>query len=129
MGLTQEGKIQTIMIIEDEEDIMLIYRDFLEKKGYTIEASAPTANEALRDYESYRPDLVILDYGLPGSMNGLQAAEKLIQKHPSAKILIITAYENVKRQLQENHFFRDKQVFFMSKPIQLGQLARFIASL
>ncbi|HEX2615743.1 MAG TPA: response regulator [Nitrososphaera sp.] len=129
MGLRQQDKIQTIMIIEDEEDIMLVYRDFLEKKGYTIEASAPTANEALHDYESYQPDLVIIDYRLPGSMNGLQAAEKIIQKDPAAKILMITAYENVKRELQENPFFSNKQVFFMSKPVQLAHLVRFIASL
>jgi len=129
MGLRQQDKVQTIMIIEDEEDILLVYRDFLEKKGYTIEASAPTANEVLRDYELYRPDLVIIDYRLPGSMNGLEAAEKIMLKDPTAKILMITAYENVKKELRENKFFSDKQVFFMSKPVQLAHLARFISSL
>ena len=129
VGLRQQDKIQTIMIIEDEEDILLVYRDFLEKKGYTIDASAPTANEVLRDYESYRPDLVIVDYRLPGSMNGLEAAEKILRKDPAARILMITAYENVKREIQENPFLSDKQVFFMPKPVQLANLARFIASL
>jgi DNA-binding NtrC family response regulator len=117
------------MIVEDEEDILQVYRDFLERKGYMIEASAPTANEVLRDYESYRPNLVIIDYRLPGSMNGLEAAEKIMRRDPAAKILMITAYEHVKRELQENHFFSDKQFFFMSKPVQLAHLARFIASL
>lgn len=117
------------MIIEDEEDVMLVYRDFLEKRGYRIEASAPTANEILRDYEAYRPDLVILDYRLPGSMNGLQAAEKILRKHPSARVLIITAFENVKQELAENKFFDDKKISVLIKPVQLAHLARIIASL
>lgn len=129
MGLKQQDRVQTIMIIEDEEDILLVYRDFLERRGYTIEVSAPTANEILRDYETYRPDLVILDYRLPGSMNGLQAAEKILRKNPSARILIVTAFENVKKELAENAFFDDKNISAMIKPVQLTNLARFIADL
>lgn len=129
MGLKQQGKVQTIMIIEDEEDVLAVYRDFLERKGYKIEVSAPTANEILRDYESYRPDLVILDYRLPGSMNGLQAAEKILRNHPSARILIVTAFEEVKKELAKNRFFDGKQISALIKPVQLVHLARFIASI
>ncbi len=125
----QQDKVQTIMLIEDEEDILLVYRDFLERKGYKIEVSAPTANEILRDYEAYRPDLVILDYRLPGYMNGLQAAEKILRKHPMARILIVTAYEDAKKELLENKFFNNKKISVLIKPVQLGQLARLIARL
>ena len=121
--------MQTIMIIEDEEDILLVYRDFLEKRGYTIEVSAPTANEILRDYDAYQPDLVVLDYRLPGSMNGIQAAEKILRKDPLAKILIVTAYENVKTELAENRFFDGKNIMVLIKPVQLANLARVIADL
>jgi len=129
VGLKQQGKVQTIMIIEDEEDVLLVYRDFLERKGYRIEVSAPTANEILRDYKAYRPDLVILDYRLPGSMNGLQAAEKILRNHPSAKILIVTAFEDVKQELAENRFFDGKKISVLIKPVQLAHLARIISSL
>ena len=129
MGLKQQDRVQTIMIIEDEEDILLVYRDFLERKGYRIEASAPMANEILRDYKAYRPDLVILDYRLPGSMNGLQAAEKILQKNPAARILIVTAFEDVKKELTENAFFDGKKISVLIKPVQLPNLARLIADL
>ena len=117
------------MIIEDEADILLVYKDYLERKGYKIEASAPTANEALYDYEFYKPDLVIIDYRLPGSINGLEAAEKILDRDPAARILMITAHENVKKEIQENKFFLDKRVFFLAKPVPLSYLSRFIASL
>jgi DNA-binding NtrC family response regulator len=127
--LKQQDKVQTIMLIEDEEDILLVYRDFLERKGYKIEVSAPTANEILRDYEAYRPDLVILDYRLPGYMNGLQAAEKILRKHELARILIVTAFEDAKIELAKNKFFNDKKISVLIKPVQLGHLARIIATL
>jgi len=117
------------MIIEDEGDIMLLYKDYLERKGYTIEVSAPTANDILHDYELYKPDLIILDYRLPGTMNGLEAAEKILQQHPAAKILVITAHENVSREIRKNQFFNDKKVFFLAKPVLLTYLAKFIANL
>jgi DNA-binding response OmpR family regulator len=129
MGLKQQGGIQTIMIIEDDEDVLMVYRDFLEKRGFKIEVSAPTANEILRDYEAYRPDLVILDYKLPGSMNGLHAAEKILRNNPSARILMVTAFEDVKKEIAENRFFDGKKISALIKPVQLSHLARLIASL
>jgi DNA-binding NtrC family response regulator len=127
--LKQQDKVQTIMLIEDEEDILLVYRDFLERKGYKIEVSAPTANEISRDYEVYRPDLVILDYRLPGYMNGLQAAEEILRKHELARILIVTAFEDAKKELAKNEFFNNKKISVLIKPVQLGHLARIIANL
>jgi DNA-binding response OmpR family regulator len=128
MVLKQQGKVQTIMLIEDEDDILLVYRDFLERKGYKIEVSAPTANEILRDYDAYRPDLVILDYKLPGNLNGLQAAEKILRKHNLARILIVTAFEDAKKEFAKNEFFNDKKVSVLTKPVHLGELARIVTN-
>ena len=127
MGLRQQ-KVQTIMIIEDEGDILHVYKDYFEKKGYTISASAPTANEALRDYQAYRPDLVIMDYRLPGPVNGLEAAERILRVDPGARIIMITAYDNVKEEVQKNAFLNHR-VSVMIKPVHMSRLAKAIASL
>ena len=116
------------MIIEDEGDILHVYKDYFEKKGYTISASAPTANEALRDYQAYRPDLVIMDYRLPGPVNGLEAAERILRVDPGAKIIMITAYDNVKEEVQKNAFLNHR-VSVMIKPVHMSRLAKAIASL
>ena len=129
MELKQQGSIRSIMIVEDEEDILDVYSDFLKRKGYTIEVSAPTANEILRDYETYRPDLVIIDYRLPGSINGVEASEKILRNYPSARIIIMTAFDEVKKEIRENRFFNDKTVLVLIKPVQLPYLARLISSL
>ena len=117
------------MIVEDEGDILDVYSNFLRRKGYIIEVSAPTANEILHDYEIYKPDLVIIDYRLPGSMNGLEASEKILQRYPSARILIMTAFDRVKEEMKKNSFFDNKKVIVLIKPLRLGHLARLIPRL
>lgn len=123
------GSIHTIMIIEDEDDILNIYKDFLQRKGFRVAVSAPTANEVLRDYQTYMPDLTMIDYRLPGEMNGLEAAEKILRVDPSAKIMMVTASESIEADLEKNAFLSNKKIAVIRKPVRLGVLAKRIASL
>jgi DNA-binding NarL/FixJ family response regulator len=122
----QQRQIRKVMIVEDEHDILVLYKDYLKTKGHSIIASSTTADDALMDFEKYRPDLVIIDYKLPGLKNGLQAAREIFAKFPSARILIITGYENIKEQLNNDEFFRNKKVGIIIKPIRLARLADMI---
>src|ERR1044072_1435799 len=81
-----------IMIIEDEIDILLLYKDYLNHKGFSVLATSTTANEALNDYENFYPNLIILDYNLPGKTNGLEASRQLLTKYPNLPIIIVTAH-------------------------------------
>ncbi|MDF3032281.1 MAG: putative signal transduction response regulator, receiver domain protein [Nitrososphaeraceae archaeon] len=122
------GQTTKIMIIEDDEDILLLYKDYLKKKGHIITVSSTTANEAVRDYDSYKPDLVIADFKLPGRKNGLQAASEILSKHSRAKILIITAFEHVREEMVEKGFPR-KNVIILLKPVRLSHLGQIISRL
>jgi DNA-binding NarL/FixJ family response regulator len=127
MGIErQQRQISKVMIVEDEHDILVLYKDYLKTKGHSIIASSTTADDSLVDFEKYRPDLVIIDYKLPGLKNGLQAAREIFTKFPSARILIITAYENIKEQLNNDEFFRNKKVAIIIKPVRLARLADMI---
>ena len=122
------GQTTKIMIIEDDEDILLLYKDYLKKKGHIITVSSTTANEAVRDYDSYKPDLVIADFKLPGRKNGLHAASEILSKHSRAKILIITAFEHVREEMVEKGFPR-KNVIILIKPVRLSRLGQIISRL
>src|SRR5918999_6370146 len=122
------GQTTKIMIIEDDEDILLLYKDYLKKKGHIITVSSTTANEAVRDYDSYKPDLVIADFKLPGRKNGLQAASEILSKHSRAKILIITAFDHVREEMDEAGLSR-KDVTVLIKPIKLSQLSEIVSRL
>jgi len=114
------------MILEDEQDILHLYKDFLRTKGLSVIVTSTTANEAMDDYEKYRPDFVIIDYKLPGKKNGLQAAKEILMRHPSGRILMLTAFDSVKDDLKKDLFFDDKTIQVLLKPVKLARLADII---
>ena len=118
-----------VMIIEDEIDILLLYKDYLNNKGFSVQATSTTANEALNDYENFFPTLFILDYNLPGKLSGLEAARQILKKYPSAPIIIVTAYETVRSELSNDEFFTNKNIILLLKPIKLQVLEYTIKSL
>jgi Response regulator containing CheY-like receiver, AAA-type ATPase, and DNA-binding domains len=86
----REKKQFSIMIIEDEQDILLLYKDYLLSRGHKIVATSTTAHEILSDYDRIQPDVAIIDYKLPNNKNGIDAAIQILDKYPSAAILIVT---------------------------------------
>jgi DNA-binding response OmpR family regulator len=117
-----------IMVIEDDQDILMLYKDYLKKKGHSIIVSSTTADDALCDYQQYEPDLVIMDFKLPGQKNGLQAANEIISQYSTAKILIITAFEGVREEITQMNLSRHKQIIVLVKPIR-SHLDRIISKL
>jgi DNA-binding response OmpR family regulator len=118
-----------VMIIEDEIDILLLYKDYLNSKGFSVQATSTTANEALNDYENFFPNMIILDYNLPGKISGLEAARQILKKYPSAPIIIVTAYETVRNELSNDEFFTNKNIILLLKPIKLQMLEYTIKTL
>lgn len=125
----KEKKQLSIMIIEDEHDILLLYKDYLLSKGHKVLATSTTANEIMSDYEKIKPDIAIIDYKLPSEKNGLDAAIQILNKYPSAAILIVTAYDTVKKEIARNSFFDDKRLEILIKPLRLALLESSIINI
>jgi DNA-binding NtrC family response regulator len=125
----RERKQFNIMIIEDEQDILLLYKDYLLSRGHKIVATSTTANEILSDYDRIQPDVTIIDYKLPNNINGIDAAIQILDKYPSAAILIVTAYETVMKEIAKRSFFDNKRVEVLIKPLRLAQLETSIVDI
>jgi DNA-binding response OmpR family regulator len=125
----KEKKHFSIMIIEDEQDILLLYKDYLLSKGHNVVATSTTANEIMSDYDRIRPDVAIIDYKLPADKNGIEAAIQIIEKYPSAAILIVTAYETVTKEIAKISLFDNKRVEVLIKPLRLAMLESSIANI
>lgn len=125
----KEKKQLSIMIIEDEHDILLLYKDYLLSKGHKVLATSTTANEIMSDYEKIKPDIAIIDYKLPSEKNGLDAAIQILNKYPSAAILIVTAYDTVKKEIARNSFFDNKRLEILIKPLRLALLESSIINI
>jgi DNA-binding response OmpR family regulator len=125
----KEKKQFSIMLIEDEQDILLLYKDYLLSRGHNVVATSTTANEIMSDYDRIRPDVAIIDYKLPADKNGLDAAIQIIEKYPSAAILIVTAYETVTKEIAKISLFDNKRVEVLIKPLRLAQLENSIVNI
>jgi len=83
----------------------------------------------MADYDAIRPDVAIIDYKLPNNKNGIDAAIQILDKHPSAAILIVTAYETVKNEIAKNSLFENKRIEVLIKPVRLAQLESSIVNI
>lgn len=81
-----------VVVAEDFRMIREIFESTVERaEGYMLAASFPTAVQAVRYVEKHDADLVLLDVLIPGSMSGLNAAEKIKSLKPDVKIIIVTS--------------------------------------
>ena len=86
-----EGQTKTVLIVEDEKNIVDILRFNLEREGYcTLEAYDGEAGLALALREN--PDLILLDVMLP-KRNGFDVCRSLREKGSGIPILLLTARE------------------------------------
>jgi CheY-like chemotaxis protein len=66
-----------IMVVEDEGVVSIDIRNMLRNAGYSIAAVAFQGNEAIKKAEQSTPDLVLMDIGLKGDIDGIEAAKKI----------------------------------------------------
>jgi DNA-binding NarL/FixJ family response regulator len=82
-----------ILIADDHEVVRQGIHALLEgHEGWHICAEASTGREAVAQAKEFRPDVVVLDVGMP-ELNGLEAARQIRASVPDARILILTVHE------------------------------------
>jgi two-component system cell cycle response regulator CpdR len=110
----------SIMILDDEEDILTLYSDYLSNIGHRILSTYVNADSILQDIGIEPPDIYIIDYRLPGNINGVEVAIEILKKFPLACIIFITAFEMLQRELSKHDIFRGKKIDVLIKPIKLN---------
>ena len=66
------------MILDDEEDILTLYSDYLSRKGYRIIKTYSNSETILEDIDIERPNAYIIDYRLPDNRNGIEVASEIL---------------------------------------------------
>jgi DNA-binding response OmpR family regulator len=80
--------MKTILVVDDEPKIVTLARDYLDRAGFAV-LTAGDGKTALAAARAEKPDLVILDLGLP-EMDGLDVARAL-RKDSNVPIIMLTA--------------------------------------
>ncbi len=88
------GSQETILVVEDNEDVLEMARDWLAGLGYRVIA-VRSGNEALAwldDLPRRTVDLLFTDLLMPGGMNGLVLADQVLKRLPGISVLLTTGY-------------------------------------
>ena len=80
-----------ILLVDDNGDMLTNLRDEL-RDEFEIVGTAANGEEAVHEVLRLDPDVLLLDIAMP-TMNGLQVASLLREKHPRTKILFLTIHE------------------------------------
>jgi CheY-like chemotaxis protein len=85
-----------LLVAEDEQDLLTIYRMILGDAYDVIEAQ--NGREAVELWRKFRPDMVLMDIQMP-VMSGDVAIREILGVDPKAKILAVTAYCYTREEL------------------------------
>ena len=92
-------KKKTILIIDDDIELRQELSEMLRSEGYLV-SGAPTALNALEKMALSVPDLIIIDYKLPG-MTGVELLKEIRKTNRSSKILIVSGKPFIEKLLEE----------------------------
>lgn len=87
------GGHETILLVEDELDLLSLTRDILERYGYRI-ITAPNSAAAIKIWQERRDDIALLltDVRMPEGINGHELADRLISEKLDLKVVYVSGY-------------------------------------
>lgn len=90
-----------IMIVDDQKGVRRLLEELFKREGWEVYAAAD-GKEAIEKVGQFQPSILLIDMKMP-NMNGLEASQKILEKHQELAIIMMTAYgemEVVKRALE-----------------------------
>jgi CheY-like chemotaxis protein len=111
----------TALLVEDNPEVLQVSKVLLEQLGYRVDAvTGPEA--ALQTVDAAKFDLVISDIVMAGTMNGLDLARAIRQRHPELPIVLATGYSKAAEEAAA-------EFTVLRKPYDLSGLSRALAKL
>ena len=114
---------KTIMVVDDNPDIITIVKTILEGKGYNV-LSASSGPDLLNLLKNQKPDLIVLDIMLPGR-NGLDLCRDIRIAGLGTPILVLTARGETSDKIVGLKLGADD---YVTKPFDMEELAARINS-
>ena len=117
---TPVGRGETVLVVEDDDDVRLVTVARLESLGYTIRIASDGASalEAIRTQPDIR--LALLDVVMPGGMDGHRLADEIEVTAPNVRLILMSGYSAKMAAGLDEPTGRP----FLSKPVSLIKLAR-----
>jgi DNA-binding response OmpR family regulator len=92
---------RSILVIEDDPVMGMALKDELELEGYRVVAVTDNGEEAVALADQFKPDLVMVDVRLAGSVDGIEAVSS-IRRRIQTKIVFVTAHVDLETRKRMN---------------------------
>ncbi len=89
-GGSLEPAVERILVIDDDPDVRAFISESLAEQGYRV-TDASDGKSGLSAFAADRPDLVVLDFIMPG-LSGADVASRILSTHPEQAILFVSGY-------------------------------------
>jgi DNA-binding response OmpR family regulator len=114
--------VSTVLVVEDEDDAAFALVAFLTRAGYRVER-AVDGPAALRAVDRVRPDVVVLDVGLPG-LDGWQVLA-VLRETSEVPVLMLTGHSEVAERVRGLSAGADD---YLTKPYDTSELLARVAA-
>ncbi|MBI2960390.1 MAG: response regulator, partial [Betaproteobacteria bacterium] len=108
---------RSVLLIEDEATLAKNICAYLVRYDYEVRI-AGTAEAGLTELDTFKPDIIVLDFNLPG-MNGVEALEKIRAIDRQIKVIMITAHGSIDLAVEA---MKAGAYHYITKPIALSKL-------
>ncbi|MEO1129656.1 MAG: response regulator [Planctomycetota bacterium] len=122
-----ESGPKRILVVDDDPQIVELFRDALQREGSYEVATATTGYDAGMLTESFKPHLIVLDYMLP-DINGNIVCQR-VRQHADMKHTRIVIISGVVEQSEVDRLMHAGADDFIKKPFNIEQLLGRIAEL
>ncbi|MCG7400439.1 ATP-binding protein [Caballeronia zhejiangensis] len=114
-------KVETVLLVEDEPDVLGVASELLTSIGYDVvpASSASEAVEILRERRDI--DVVVSDISMSHGMNGIELASLVRSDYPQIRVVLTSGYSPPWLRDAQN---RLSDVLFVPKPYRLADLAK-----
>jgi DNA-binding response OmpR family regulator len=116
---------QKILIVDDEPDITIALKMYLELQGFHVDTFTDPAN-ALAHFKAGLYQLLILDIKMP-EMNGFKLYKEIKKKDKTVKVFFLTALSDMHDYAFNKEVFpKEGERYFIAKPIENEEILKRI---
>jgi DNA-binding NtrC family response regulator len=111
-----------IMVVNDDEDILRLYNDYLSGRGHQVLKTYLAAENVMDDVERENPNIYLIDPRMHAAKEGLDLAAEILEKYPAAAIVFVTTNDDLGSELSKHPIFEGKRLKVLMKPARLDDI-------
>lgn len=119
-----KGRGETVLAVDDDEALLPAIVELLTMIGYRL-ITADNGRAAIEKYRQNHPDVVLMDRSMP-CMDGIEAAQRILEFDPDAKVVLLSGRDACGRDAIEPSLLNRIKAY-LTKPVQIKELSQVLS--